>query len=212
MRHHSAMRLALWFLVLGAVVLLIWGILGGDLAERFTFDGSVSWLENTGSWAWLAGIVFLMSDLLLPVPGTVVITALGYVYGVILGGLIATVGLVSAGLLGYGAGRLCGEDRARRWLGKKDFETGQRLFAKGGGWVVALSRALPILPEVISCTAGLVRMPLRKFFAALICGSLPMGFLFAAIGSAGKEAPWWAMVLSLAVPGVLWLLASRLKC
>ena len=56
--------------------------------------------------------------------------------------------------------------------------------ANGGGWVVALSRALPILPEVISCTAGLVRMPFRKFTVALACGSAPMGFLFAAIGRA----------------------------
>jgi uncharacterized membrane protein YdjX (TVP38/TMEM64 family) len=205
------MRLALWFLVLGSLILLVWGIWGGQWTERFTLAGSVKWLEGAGAWAWMAGIALLVGDLVLPVPGTIVISALGYIYGVFLGGIFATAGLVLAGLLGYGTGRLCGERRARRWLGEKDYETGRRLFLKGGGWAVASSRALPILPEVISCTAGLVKMPFRRFAVALICGSLPMGFLFAAIGSAGKEAPGWAVALSLLVPGVLWWLACRLQ-
>lgn len=205
------MRLVSWFVSLGSLVLLIWGVWGGHWAEQFTLTGSVRWLENTGRWAWLAGISLLVGDLVLPVPGTVVISALGYVYGVFLGGFLATLGLVSAGLLGYGIGRMCGERRARRWLGENDYMRGQRLFSKGGGWAVALSRALPILPEVISCTAGLVGMPVRRFVAALICGSLPMGFLFAAIGSAGKEAPGWALALSLVLPAVLWWLASRVR-
>jgi membrane protein DedA with SNARE-associated domain len=115
-----------------------------------------------------------------------------------------------AGVAGYGLGWLCGERFARRWLGERDYEKGRRLFANGGGWVVALSRALPILPEVISCTAGLVGMPFRKFSLALACGSVPMGFLFAAIGRAGQEAPGWSFGLSLLVPTLLWLLAGRI--
>ncbi len=152
----------------------------------------------------------LVGDLALPVPGTVVISALGYIYGTFLGGLAAAAGLMLAGMAGYGSGRLFGERFARRWLGERDYEKGRRLFANGGGWVVALSRALPILPEVISCTAGLVRMPFRKFTLALACGSVPMGFLFAAIGRAGHEAPGWAFGLSLLVPALLWLVAGKI--
>jgi membrane protein DedA with SNARE-associated domain len=74
---------------------------------------------------------------------------------------------------------------------------------------VALSRALPILPEVMACTAGLVRMPFRKFMAALACGSLPTGMLFALIGAAGREAPAWALAFSVLVPAGLWALARK---
>ena len=77
--------------------------------------------------------------------------------------------------------------------------------------MVALSRALPILPEVISCTAGLVRMPFRRFVVALACGSVPMGFLFAAIGNSGRDAPGWAVALSVVIPGVLWLAAAKIR-
>lgn len=203
------MRLVLWFVGLAALVLGTWMLWGGSWEERLTFAGSVDWLEAAGPWAWAAGLLLLWGDLVLPVPGTIVISALGYLYGTLLGGLIAAAGLMGAGLSGYGLGRLFGDRFARRWLGDRDYERGKRLFADKGGWVVALSRALPILPEVISCTAGLVRMPFQRFLVSLACGSVPMGFLFAAIGQAGHEAPAWAFGMSLLVPGVLWLAASR---
>jgi uncharacterized membrane protein YdjX (TVP38/TMEM64 family) len=203
------MRLLWIFLGLAALVLSVWLIWGGAWESRFTLEGSVLWIQGAGAWAWAAGIGLLLGDLILPVPSTVVISALGFVYGTVLGGLIATVGLVSAGLAGYGVGRLCGERCARRWLGDLDFEKGRIIFSAGGGWMVALSRALPILPEVISCTAGLVRMPFRKFALSLVCGSLPMGFLFSAIGEAGHNTPGWAVASSVMIPAALWAVASR---
>jgi uncharacterized membrane protein YdjX (TVP38/TMEM64 family) len=204
------MRLVLWFVLMAGLILGIWMIWGGHWDQAFTFAGSVKWLEAAGPWAWAAGILLLAGDLVLPVPGTIVISALGFIYGAVVGGLVASTGLIAAGMLGYGAGRLFGERFARRWLGDDDYEKGKRLFENGGGWVVALSRALPILPEVISCTAGLVRMPFGRFMLALVCGSLPMGFLFAAIGKSGRDAPGWAFALSLVIPAVLWLAAARI--
>ena len=53
-------------------------------------------------------------------------------------------------------------------------------------------------------------MPLRQFAVALACGAVPMGFVFAAIGSLGEERPALAIGLSLALPPVLWLIAARL--
>lgn len=166
-------------------------------------------MESAGSWAWAVGIALLVADLVVPIPGTVVMSALGFLYGAFSGGLIAAAGGMLAGIAGYGVGRLCGERVARRWLGDIDFEKGRLFFASGGGWVVALSRALPILPEVVSCMAGLVRMPFGRFLVALACGSLPTGFLFAAIGAAGRDAPGWATAFSLALPALLWLVARR---
>lgn len=115
-----------------------------------------------------------------------------------------------AGMLGYGVGRFFDEKTAKRWLGERDFERGRGLFSRSGAWVVAMSRALPILPEVLACMAGLVRMPFGKFCGALACGSVPMGFLFAWIGAKGIEEPGWGIGLSLVVPAVLFGLAQLL--
>lgn len=205
------MRLLAWFITVSAIVLLSWLIWGGGMEEKFTLDGSIAWIGSAGPWAWAAGIGLMAADLLLPVPGTVVMSALGWIYGTWWGGLAAVAGLMIAGLCGYGLGRLVGEKAARWLLGDHDFEKGRLLFARGGGWMIALSRALPILPEALSCTAGLVRMPFGRFLVSLLCGSLPVGFLFAWIGAAGRDAPAWALAFSLLVPAILWTASRKLK-
>lgn len=205
-------RLLVLLILLGGVFLVAHQIWGMEWERRIGVGGSgVGWLEGAGEWAWLAGIGLLVADLLLPIPGTVVMSALGYIYGFVVGGLIAAAGSMAAGIAGYGVGRCLGERTARRLLGDKDYEKGVLLFSRGGGWLVALSRALPILPEALSCTAGLVRMPFRKFLIALACGSLPMGFLFAFIGSAGRNEPSWAIGFSLLIPAILWGVARKWK-
>lgn len=204
------MRLLLWFVGVAAVVIVIWLLWGGSWEARFTLQGAAAWIEGAGPWAWAAGIGLLAADLLLPVPGTVVMSALGLIYGTLLGGLVAAAGSVVAGLCGYGVGRLIGERAARKLLGDRDFERGRGLFSRGGGWMIALSRAVPILPEALSCTAGLVRMPFARFVASLACGSVPVGFLYAWIGAVGRDTPGWAMLFSIGVPAILWLAARRI--
>jgi len=191
------------------LLLGVWLLWGGEWESRFTLEGAVARLEASGPWAGLFGVGLLVSDIVLPVPGTVIMSALGWIYGALLGGLLAAAGSMLAGLIAYGGCRLLGERVATRLLGKKDFERGRHLFSHGGGWVVALSRALPILPEAVACTAGLVRMPFGRFVVALACGSVPMGFLFAGIGAAGQSEPGWAFAASLGVPAVLWAVARH---
>ena len=103
------MRLLLWFLGLAILLLGTWAAWGAGWDERFTLAGSVEWLNSAGPWAWVAGIALLVADLALPVPGTVVISALGYIYGIFVGGLVAAAGLMSAGMAGYGLGWLRGD-------------------------------------------------------------------------------------------------------
>jgi uncharacterized membrane protein YdjX (TVP38/TMEM64 family) len=170
----------------------------------------VEWLRNFGAWGWLAGIALLMTDLVLPIPSTVVMSALGFVYGPLVGGALAAAGSWLAGMLAYGLCRLLGPGVARRLVGEKDLARGQAVFARIGGWLVAWSRWLPVLQETIACMAGLTRMPFGAFALALACGCLPMGFAFAAIGHAGVANPALAITLSAALPPILWLVSRRL--
>jgi uncharacterized membrane protein YdjX (TVP38/TMEM64 family) len=85
------------------------------------------------------------------------------------------------------------------------------MVAHSGGWVIALSRAVPILPEALAVTAGMLRMPLSAFALALACGCSPMALIFSWIGAAGHNRPVLTMILSFAVPAVLWTFASRMQ-
>ena len=202
------MRLLALGVALTVFFLLGWALFGQGIEDAWNVEVLSGRFEEAKGWAWLAGIGLLLADLLLPIPGTIVMSALGAVYGFWLGGVFASAGSMLAGMFGYGVGRFFNERTARKWLGEKDFERGERLFARRGGWVVAMSRALPILPEVLACMAGLLRMPFKKFMLAMACGSVPMGFLFAWIGTLGRADPAWGLAFSLGVPAILWGAAS----
>jgi len=203
------MRLFLVFLGLAVLVLATWLVWGGSWDERLTLEGTVAWIQAGGAWAWAAGIGLLAADLVLPIPATIVMAALGYVYGPWWGALLAFAGTMLAAVIGYGVGRVMGEGFVRRWLGDGDYERGRKFFAGGGGWLVAFSRAVPILPETVSCMAGISRMPFGRFLLAAACGNVPMALAFGFIGASGKDAPWWAVAGSILVPGVLWFIARR---
>jgi uncharacterized membrane protein YdjX (TVP38/TMEM64 family) len=198
------MRLLFLFIGLAIIVLGTFFIWGDSFTEMFSQTGTVNWLSQYGKWAWAVAVILLMADLLLPLPATIIIAAVGYIYGPIAGGLISVAGSFIAGSLGYWLCRLLGEPTAIKLLGKKDYLRGKRMSGKVGGWVVALSRWLPVFPEVISCMAGLTRMPAGYFHAALFCGSLPFGFIYAYVGYTGVEDPWLAIVLSAALPPIIW--------
>ena len=69
---------------------------------------------------------------------------------------------------------------------------------------------MPVLPEAVACLAGLSRMPARRFFLALACGSAPMAFTFAALGSLGESRPVLAICVSALVPLALWPVVRHL--
>ena len=199
------MRLIWIFLGLALLLLIPFLIWGNSMAQTFSQEGAVTWLEQYSPWAWAAGVGLLMCDLLLPIPGTAVMAALGLVYGPILGGLIVGGGSFLSGSVAYGLCRALGRNAAVRILGEKDLAKGEKLFSKVGGWLVVFSRWLPLFPEVIACMAGLTRMPARSFHLAMACGSFPLGFVFAYIGHAGADHPTLAIVLSATLPPILWL-------
>lgn len=200
------MRLLAIFVVLALVFtvpFLLWG-------DDITAERAAAWLRSYGDLAWAPAILVLVADLVLPVPATAVMSFLGLVYGTVIGGLVGAAGSFLAGCLAYFLCRFLGRGAAVRIAGARDLERGERLFREAGGWVVALSRWLPLVAEVVACMAGLTRMPVLPFLTALACGSLPMAFTFAAIGSEGVERPVLAIALSALLPLVLWPLAHWL--
>jgi uncharacterized membrane protein YdjX (TVP38/TMEM64 family) len=209
----SADRSRLWLLVVILLVLIIapFCIWGGWFEKMLDLQGAKTWMESFGPWAWLGGIALLIGDLVLPIPGTVVMSALGLVYGWFWGGLASVCGSVLAGLVAYGLCRKFGRGPAVWLAGEVGLAKGEALFqSQRGGWLVALSRWMPVLPEAMACLAGLTRMPFRVFFIALVSGCLPLGFTFAAIGALGLERPGLAIALSALVPVVLYAVAAAL--
>jgi uncharacterized membrane protein YdjX (TVP38/TMEM64 family) len=168
-------------------------------------------LRNYDSWAWAVGIALIWVDIVLLVPQTAVIAALGIIYGTLLGGLLGSLALITGGLLGYGLMLTSARRFAQRFTGPRSLHRMERFFDRGGAWAIVLTRSLPYsVPEAMVFLAGLAGMPLRKFMAALTVGSVPTGFAFAAIGAGWADQPILALVVSYVVPILLLPLALYL--
>jgi uncharacterized membrane protein YdjX (TVP38/TMEM64 family) len=164
-------------------------------------NDAVLTLRKYESWAWALGIALIWADLVLPVPQAAVIAALGIIYGTLLGGLLGSFALITSGLLGYVLMLTSARRYARRFVGPRSLDKMESWFNRGGAWAIVLTRSLPYsVPEAMVFLAGLAGMPMRKFIAALTLGSVPIAFVFAAIGAGWANQPILALVVSYVLP------------
>jgi inosine-uridine nucleoside N-ribohydrolase/uncharacterized membrane protein YdjX (TVP38/TMEM64 family) len=167
-------------------------------------NDAVLMLRKYDTWAWAVGIALIWADLMLPVPQTVVIAALGIIYGTLVGGLLGSLGLITGGLLGYGLMRTSARWLLQRLVSTTALRRMESLFASTGTWAIVLTRSLPYsIPEAVVLLAGIARMPVAKFTTALAVGSIPTAFAFAAIGAGWAEQPILALVVSYVLPILL---------
>jgi uncharacterized membrane protein YdjX (TVP38/TMEM64 family) len=190
--------------------LIVIGVLAVALTSCATIpkpqdaNDAVLLLRKYDAWAWAVGIALIWADLVLPVPQTVVIAALGIIYGTVLGGLLGSVGLITGGLLGYGLMLTSARRLLKRFVGPQSLAKMKGLFERAGAWAIVLTRSLPYsIPEAMVLLAGLADMPMGKFTAALAAGSVPTAFAFAAIGAGWADQPILALAVSYVLPLLL---------
>jgi uncharacterized membrane protein YdjX (TVP38/TMEM64 family) len=191
-------------MVMGVFFAATFGFWGEHFEIIFSQQACVKWFSEIKPWAWAVGIGLLVADLLLPIPATGIMAALGSVYGVWVGGLVAVTGSCLAGFTGYGLARLAGKRGARLLATDQEIDRFKGVFDRWGGWGIIVSRILPILPEVMTILAGLARMDLKRFSAALLLGTLPTCLLFAFLGHAAQDDPGYGIAAAVALPLLLW--------
>lgn len=159
----------------------------GAAVELFTgTDGWIFYLA-VGLLAFGESAAFLG----LAVPGELAVIAAGAAaaigtaaFGPVV--LVAIVGSVLGGLVGYGLGRRWGSDvlgwkPVRRRLGTAAPAVMQHLAAKGG-LVVMLSRFNSITRALVPALAGTAGMPLRRFMVASAVGGVAWAGVLATAG------------------------------
>jgi uncharacterized membrane protein YdjX (TVP38/TMEM64 family) len=202
----------------GLIVIVVLSLVLASCARIPTHqeaNDAVLTLRKYESSAWALGIALIWADVVLPVPQTVVIVALGIIYGTLLGGLLGSLGLITGGLLGYALMRTSARRVVQRFVRARSLQKMERLFDQRGAWAIVFTRGFPYtVPEIIVFLAGLAGMPMRKFIAALTIGSVPIAFAFAAMGAGWADQPILALVVSyvlpiLLLPIVLYLMRPR---
>ncbi len=182
----------------------------GQLLGILTAENARLWLEQARAVdpLWVVGtiVVLLFIDLFVAVPTLTITILAGFFLGFPAGAAAAFVGASSAALGGYLISRRWG-DRAIRLLLKEEAarEDLAAAFHKTGPAMIMFSRALPMVPEVTACMAGVTRMPPRRYATFFTIGTLPYVLVAAYAGSISSiESPQPAIYAALALYGILW--------
>ncbi len=196
------------FLLILAIILVPF-FLFGDTIEAWT-EQFVR--ESPGGRLWAAAILggSLASDILLPIPSSVVSTACGNLLGFVAGALTSLAGMTMSCLVGYWLGVSGGRPLAERMVGKDDITRLEQWNRRFGEWTVVVTRPIPVLAEAAVIVVGMGRMRPARFILLSSLANTGVSFVYAAVGAyaAHVNAFLLAFAFSILVPGIA-ILATR---
>lgn len=168
-------------------------------------------LQDQPTWAFLMIMGFLGSDVLLPVPSSIVSTLGGAALGTILATLASWIGMMASCLLGYWLGR-SGRPLGKRMVGSKEIQRLDNLEMRIGDWAIVAVRAVPVLAEASTILAGMGKMPVRRFVWLSALANFGVSLVYSLIGSISGRADAFlpAFGISLLLAGVAILAGKRL--
>lgn len=178
----------------------------GWTESRFIIGHLTALRDSSDNGGLVGAAIFLLlaGDLVLPVPSSIVMTLSGFFLGTLAGTVVAFSGAMTSALVGFGLCRRFGQTAFNRLAGH-DTTRVQHLLDRYGAWAIIFSRSVPMLTEVMSCLAGLSRMPFRRFLALSAAGTLPICIVYAWAGSRSQQTPTgigWAIVLAFVIPAL----------
>ncbi len=193
-------------LLLLALVLLV-PILPFLLVEEPLQRGTAYLVEHPPS----SQIVFwtviglLGTDVLLPVPSSLVSTLAGSQLPVGVAVLASWIGMNLGAAFGFVLARQLGRPLAERWSSPGDLRQTEDLCQRYGSFFLVLTRALPILAEAAVLLVGLHRMSWRQFLPPIILSNLGIAVAYSLLGSYSADHHWLpaALAISVALPLLL---------
>ena len=175
-----------------------------------SIDKIEQWLAHARAVSphYIAAIVvgLLFADLFIAVPTLTIIILSGFFLGPLAGFAAAVTGLFASGIGGYSLSILYG-DRLSRFLIKDPAErqSAKNAFLRHGFLTILMSRAMPILPEVSACMAGITRMPFLKFLLAWTISAVPYAAVATYAGSVSSlDNPKPAIVTAVGLTVFFW--------
>jgi uncharacterized membrane protein YdjX (TVP38/TMEM64 family) len=190
-------------LVLAAPVvpfLLLGDRLEGWFTALFDPPPSATWL-----WWMVAGV--MASDVLLPVPSSMVSTLAGARLGIVGGTSASWIGMTAGATLAFGLARRFGRPLALRLVAAEDLDRLDRLALRLGPGLVVFTRAVPVLAEASVLLLGINQLEWRRFLPALFASNLGIALAYAAFGELAGEHAWLPLALGISLAAPLALLA-----
>jgi uncharacterized membrane protein YdjX (TVP38/TMEM64 family) len=141
-----------------------------------------AWLEQASPLTALLGVGMLVADAALPIPASLVMIALGAVFGPVLGTLLAACGTMGATLFGFALGRRGGAVLDRH-VSAQERERANRLLERWGALAIVVTRPVPLLAETTAIVAGASSLGWQRATLAAFAGAVPTALIYALTGA-----------------------------
>lgn len=127
----------------------------------------------------------VLQTLIAPIPGEVIQIAGGYIYGVVLGTLYSTAGLMVGGVIAFFFTRIIGYSFVERIVQRKNAEWLESMVnSKKSSFAMFLVFLIPGMPkDFLIYIAGLTPIKPSKFFTILLAGRFPWLLASVCIGA-----------------------------
>ncbi|MEO2012211.1 MAG: VTT domain-containing protein [Pirellulaceae bacterium] len=168
--------------------------------------------EPPADGATAAVVIGLLStDILLPIPSSVISTLSGWQLGWWRGTLSTWVGMNLGAVIGFALARRWGQPFARWFSKPEDMERMQEVSDRYGPFVLVLTRAMPVFAEASVLIAGIHRLAWRRFLPAILLSNLGIALGYAAFGDFAEQHQWLPLALgvSVAIPVLVAAAARR---
>lgn len=153
----------------------------------YLFPGMEQWidinLKSNKSRLAFAFLSFglLTSDIILPIPSSVIMILNGKVLGVPAGTLLSFFSGLLSSIIGFYIGSKA-NPYFDKMFSKKDKEVSNSLFLKFGNIAITISKALPIISEAVSFVSGTTSVSFKTFLVYSIAGHIVVSLLYACVG------------------------------
>jgi uncharacterized membrane protein YdjX (TVP38/TMEM64 family) len=173
----------------------------------------IAWLENSfvaDRPLTVAAITtgLLASDILLPIPSSVVCTWAGRALGVVPGLLVNWFGLNLSCVVGYWLGRVFGKPIVARLSNAETIKRLQTVRGSTSAWALTICRAIPVLAEASVLLAGLQRLPARQFYPPVVAANLGIAIACSVLGSFSTQHGWFPAAVAIACVLPLFFLST----
>lgn len=163
--------------------------------------------------ATMALVIGLLStDILLPIPSSVVSTMAGWQLGWWRGTLATWSGMNLGAIIGFALARKWGQPFALWFSKAEDLERMRAVSHEYGPLVLVLTRGMPVFAEASVLISGIHQLSWRRFLPAVVLSNLGIALAYSAFGDYAEQHQWLPLALgvSVAVPVVVAGLAQRL--
>ena len=138
----------------------------------------------------MLSFVFLVADILLPTPSSLIMILNGKMLGPAGGALLSLAASMIASAIGFYIGQKTAKG-FNRFFSAKEIKLGNELFEKYGILSIAVSKGIPILSEAVSFLSGNTSIPFKKFLFYSLLGNLPVSIIYAYVGSYASTSNSW---------------------